>query len=127
MYKEMVLEIPGRLEKIVKQLPLHDIGEGAIAGEEVLVASPVYQYTVKVESNRVKLMVFERNQNVKDFATKFLLGLLSSSYYEKEEFRKTQLESLMRKHPERFFLARGDELAPEDAIDNLQKRILGSS
>lgn len=101
------------------------MGEGSIVGEEVLIDGSNYKYTVKVETVDCRLLVFERNANMKDFATKFLHMILRDEYLEKEDHRALQIALIINSHPERIMISQMSNSNPNDPIDEMRLKILG--
>lgn len=125
IYKQVEVPVPGSIAKATRDFAVNEISEGSIVGDEVLFSSNSYKYTVRVVSSICKLLVFEKNTNMRDFATKFLFQILQEQFYEKEVVRKSQVTRILESHPEKFLEAKGMLLKTHDAIDNMQEDILG--
>lgn len=126
MYKAIELKVPGSSDRCLKDIPINDLGEGSIFGEEILMGESSYQYTVKVETNVCRLLVFDRNANMKDFATKFLHKILVPEYYEKVKNRTEKISNILNSHPEKYMISQVTTSNPTDAIDEMRLKILGT-
>ena len=125
VYKNIELKVPGSSDRFFKDLPVYDVGEGSIVGDEILMEETEYKYTVKVETNLCKLLVFERTATKKDFASKFLHKMLSLEYYKKEKLLAEKISLLLDIHPERYLISQVSNSNPNDAIDEMRMKILG--
>lgn len=125
VYKSIELRVPGSSDRQFKDMPINDLGEGSIVGDEILMEDTDYKYTVKVETNLCKLLVFERNANKKDFATKFLHKILTLEYFKKEKLRAEKISTLISSHPEKYLISQVSNSNPNDAIDEMRMKILG--
>lgn len=94
-------------------------------GEEVLSEEPIYKYTVKVESKSCSLLVFERNASNQDYATVFLNKNLERSSEKVRLYRVFLIESIIKSHLGKYILSQHSSANPNDAIDEMQFKILG--
>lgn len=125
IYKQVEVHVPAATSKASRDFPVNQICAGSIVGDEILFLGKNYKYTVKVESSSCKMLLFEKNINMRDFATKFIHNILGDQFYEKENQRKSQIDRILQNQPEKFLEARGMLIKTHDAIDNMKEDILG--
>ena len=67
-----------------KRVPICRLGEGSIVGEECLFAPHKYHYTVRVETNLIRVLVFKRTGSMTEFKRNRVLDNLKAIFDSKE-------------------------------------------
>lgn len=126
IYRELKIRLADEVILRPYKFVIHEVGPGAVVGEELFYNKDKYKYTVKVESVSCTLLLFEKNLNVRDFSNTFLANSFRESFKEKDEMRQKVLENIERNNPERFLLAKYFKPTNEDVIDDMKNQIKGT-
>jgi len=123
VFRQLKVRIPGGSTEEERNFAIHDLGPGAVVGEENLFTNGIYKYTVQVISRDARMYVYDRSNNVRDFVNLFLSKHLIEAYKEKESMREAHFNGLKSNHPERLLFGVDSKRKVLDGIDHLKTEV----
>lgn len=125
VYKELNIKIPIHSYTVQRNFAITQIEKGSFFGEELLYPEyhGKYLYTIKVESHECKLLVFERNTNLRDFSTAFISKYLRKEFNLKVKARIENLELIENRNPEKLVVLKKNIDFIPDRIDDIEEEI----